>query len=167
MLRAFFRHWPVHLIASAGCAVLGAEAYLRNPFDVFALAKLVYAIPLAAPIFFVLSWFSNFVLIPAWKRLPGGEQWRLLLIALAGLAAALWIAPPAEPDFSRVHTLVISAVGNKDAFSSGTRVEVRDLVYLNRRPVPHEWIHTTPDWQVNGGIFYSYGAPGSRLEVTG
>jgi hypothetical protein len=166
-VRTLFRRWPVHLAVSVGIAILGSETYLRNPFGIFSLAKMAFGLILAMPIFVIISWFSNRLLQPVWTFLSREQRRLLLLFGLASLAAALWLASPAEPDFPQIHTLVISATGEKDAFSNGTRVEVRDLLYLNRRPVLQDQIHATPDWASDGGILYSYGVPGSRLEVTG
>jgi hypothetical protein len=166
-MKSLFKNWPVQLVAAVGLTVLGLLFFSQNRYDVYPFSRLAYTPAFALPLFVLVAWFTSRVIFPAWSYLERRQRWEILIIALVGMVAAMWLIPPPEADMLQQHHLIIEAIGKKGDVSNGTQVAIDELRYLNQREVPLTSIAASADWRLQGKSLVSQGAPGSRLEIQG
>lgn len=166
-MKSILKNGGVALLAASGMAVVAVMLRFSNQFGVLPARRLIYALVLAVPLFFLLFWLQKRWLLPWYRACPAAVKMKIGVLALLGTFLAAWLFPPSIPDFAQPHHLLISARGQPGEYSTGILVEIRQFKYLNGARVPPESIQMTDDWQQVDGIYLSRGAADSRLEISG
>ncbi len=149
----------IALLPALALSVLAVAVYFKNCYEVYPLRVLAY-LPLILigilPVILLILWRG----LPFWRQLPIARRREILLIPLALAPFAAWLITLPSPVMLAPHTFVIQPADNAS-------VEIHLLTDLNRRPIPTSAFQMTSDWQIEDGVIFTNGAPGSRLTVQG
>jgi len=162
------KFWVFSLISSLALSYLGATFLLTNPFGLYVPRKMVVGLVAIPFVFLILSYLIGGLWLP-YRASISKRNWLGILIWSAVVTIVLFFAfPNPQPLISQSHQLKLSAIGEKNRFSTGSIVEVRQVRTLDGKEIPLDQFSISGDWQFSDGVLFSLGGgPESVAEMTG
>ena len=131
-MRAWFSRILISLLISTGIIFFSLITLFNNRYDIYASNRvLAWSAALLVPVTGVIYLLLSKWLAPVWQSFDRKKRLSILLMTAGFLAAALFVLPPPNPDLPQTHTLTISSLGTNRWPSTGTRVEIKELLFYN------------------------------------